>query len=143
MGINREERIRTVEDGDYVRRQRVKEYRPTTRTVLVSRITQFAWLVTAIIVGLIAFRFVLMLLGANPATAFVDLIYSLTNGLVRPFNGIVQTPDLEGGSVFDAASIFAMMAYLFGAWALISLFHIVFAETTSTRHSTTIERHID
>lgn len=103
--------MRVVEGRDYARKERVVESAPTTQNVLVSRITQLVWLFVAVIVGLLAFRLVLALIGANPASGFVNFIYTITNPLVWPFVGIVGTPNFGGGSVLDVASIFAMVVY--------------------------------
>ena len=141
MASERKKHTRVIKDRDSVRRERVTEYAPTTRSVLVSRITQLLWLATAIIVGLITLRFVLLLLGANPTNEFVEVILSITDVFVSPFNGIISTPALEGGSVFDTASLFAAVIYVFGAWAIITLFQIIFAATNSSRRVSTVEQH--
>ena len=140
MSLEHKEQVREVRGRGFAQRQRVVEVTPNTRTILVSRITKLLWFITAVLVSLIAFRFILMLLAANPQNAFVDLIYSITDIFVTPFAGIVGSPALDTGSVVDTASIFAAIVYLLGAWALIALFRILFAGSRSTRHVTTIER---
>jgi len=140
MSIEHQERVQVIRDGDYARRQKVVEVAPDTRTVLVSRITKLLWLITAIIVGLITFRFGLKLIGANPANGFVAFMYSLTDFFVVPFNTILGTPAFSNGSILDSASLFAIVVYLLVAWALVTLFRILFAGTGSTRHVSTYER---
>ncbi|MEQ8675421.1 MAG: YggT family protein [Aggregatilineales bacterium] len=140
MSLEHKEQVREVRGRGYAQRQRVVEVTPNTRTILVSRITMLLWLLTAVLVGLIVFRFALMLMAANPQNGFVDLIYSITDVFVSPFAGIVGSPALDTGSVVDTASIFAAVVYLLGAWAVVSLFRILFAGSRSTRHVTTIER---
>lgn len=138
--MERKERVQVVQDGDYARRQRVVEYVPEARQVIVSRVSKLLWLITAVITGIITFRFVLKLLAANPQNGFVDLIYSITDVLVAPFATIINTPAFDGGSIFDVASIFAIVVYVLLAWVLVSLFRILFAGTKGTRRTTTIER---
>lgn len=140
MSLERKEEVREVRGRGFAQRQRVVEVAPNTRTVLVSRVSMLLWFITAVLIGLIVFRFALMLLAANPANGFVDFIYSITDIFVAPFAGIVGSPATDSGSVVDTASIFAVIVYLLAAGALVSLFRILFAGTRSTRRVTTIER---
>lgn len=140
MTTEHREEVDIVQDEGYERRQRVVEQRPSTQRVIVSRVSQFIWLVVAIIVGLIAFRFVLLLLGANPASGFADFIYSVTNVLIAPFAGLLSTPSLTDGSVIDVVSIVAMIVYLLIGWLIVRLVHILFADSRGVRRETTIRR---
>jgi len=76
---------------------------------------------------LLAFRFTLKLLGANPSSGFVDLIYSVTNVLVAPFTGIFSTPTAEGdivSSVFETSTLVAIVVYALIAWGLVKLVNL-------------------
>lgn len=116
------------------------EYTPSTRDVIVTRLTQFLILAVAVIIGVISFRFIFMLIGANSTNGFVDGLYSFTDALVSPFTGIVSTPDVTTGGVVDSASLFAIVVYFFAAWILIALLNVVFGTAKSHRRTTTIER---
>ncbi len=140
MSMERKERVQVIENDNYSRRQRVIEYAPETRQVVLSRISRLLWFIAGVIVALIAFRFILMLIAANPANGFVSFIYSVTNVLVAPFVGIVGTPAFETGSVVDMASLFAIVVYLLVTWAIVSLLRILFAGTRRQRQVTTVER---
>lgn len=140
MTVERQERVQVVRDGDYARRQKVVETAPDTRAVLVSRITKLLWFIVAVIVGLITFRFGLKLIGANPANGFVAAMYSITDFFVAPFNTILGTPVIASGSILDSASLFAIVVYLLAAWALVTLFRILFAGTGGSRRVSTYER---
>lgn len=88
------------------------------------RVSQLVWLVFGVGIALIAIRFVLLLLGANPDAGFTDFIYTVTNPLVRPFEGIFGAPDLETG-VFDPASLVAIAVYSLLAWIAAKLVDIL------------------
>ena len=51
---------------------------PTSRNLGVYRFQQAIYLLFSVIEGLIAIRFCLLLLGANPASGFVSAIYTIT-----------------------------------------------------------------
>ncbi len=56
---------------------------------LVARVIRF---ITAVIISLLALRFVLLLLGASQASGFVEFIVDITSPLVTPFEGIFGNP---------------------------------------------------
>ena len=67
-----------------------------------------------LVVGL---RFVFLLVGANPASAFVSWIYQWSGPLVAPFNGIFGNHAVTAGpgvvthSVLDWSSLVALIIY--------------------------------
>ena len=79
--------------------------------------TQLIWLLFGILEALIALRIGLMLIGANPASPIVALIYGFTNLFLFPFTGLIGSPT-AGGMVLELSSIFAMMIYALIAWAV-------------------------
>lgn len=140
MATEHKEEVRVIRDEGFERRQRVVEHTPSTRRELVSRISQFVWLIVAGIIVLLAFRFVLMLLAANPANGFANIIYNVTNVLVAPFATLLPTPAFEGGSIVDVASIVAMVVYMLVAWMFVQLFRILFDDTSGFRRVKTVRR---
>lgn len=73
---------------------------------------------------LLAFRLILKLLGANPASGFVTFIYSLTQIFLAPFTAIFRpaiAQGLETKAVLEPATIIAMIVYALIAWGLIKL----------------------
>lgn len=140
MATEQRDEVKVIEGRDYALKERVVETAPTTQRVVVARITQLIWLLVAVVIGLLAFRLILALIGANPTTGFVNFIYTITNPLVWPFVGIVGTPNFGGGSVLDVASLFAMVVYPLIAWVLVTLFHIIFRDSSGIRRVKTVER---
>ena len=79
--------------------------------------TQLIWLLLGILEALIALRIGLMLIGANPNSPIVALIYGLTYLFLFPFTGLVNSPTF-GSMVFELSSMFAMLIYALIAWAV-------------------------
>ncbi|OGZ66165.1 MAG: hypothetical protein A3C50_01595 [Candidatus Staskawiczbacteria bacterium RIFCSPHIGHO2_02_FULL_43_16] len=100
---------------------------PTTKPLYKG--TQIVWYALGILEFLLAFRFVLKLLGANPVAGFVSFVYAMTQLFVAPFIGIFPRVQAQG-MVFDWAALLAMLVYLFVAWAIVKLFLI--SKTVST-----------
>lgn len=88
-----------------------------TRVTTITRVQQIIYLVFSIIEALLAIRFILMLLGANPQAGFAALIYGLTAPFLLPFAGLFGQP-AAGGSVIETNTIVALVVYPLLAWAL-------------------------
>lgn len=79
-------------------------------------ITSIIYLIGGIIETLVGLRFVLRLVGADPANALVSWIYSSSTPFVAPFSGILgQDATVVSGvgavttSVFDWAALIALV----------------------------------
>ncbi|HEY4489923.1 MAG TPA: YggT family protein [Candidatus Paceibacterota bacterium] len=83
--------------------------------------TQIVWYILSIVEALLAFRFVLKLLGANPLAGFTKFIYGVTYPFAEPFLAVFRRTQVEG-SVFEWSTILAMIVYWLLAVAIIRLF---------------------
>jgi hypothetical protein len=101
-----------------------------SRRLAAYRITQLVYWVFGLIEGLIAIRFVLRALGANPSAGFAQFIYGITGPLVAPFYGLFGNPATQG-SVLELNSIVALIVYALLAWLLAKLVWILAGETRS------------
>ena len=93
-----------------------------------SRLVQLVSLAFGVVIALIAIRFVLLALGANPDAGFTSFIYGVTGPLVAPFEGIFGAPSTDVG-VFDPASLIAIIVYSLVAWIVAKLLWIALGET--------------
>ena len=99
------------------------------RTKPLYRGTQVAWYVLGFLEALLAFRFLLKLLGANPGAGFTDFIYSVTYPLVAPFLNVFGTVRVEG-SVWEWATLLSMLVYWLIASGIVKL--LVMSKPVST-----------
>jgi uncharacterized protein YggT (Ycf19 family) len=90
----------------------------------VVQFSRLMWYVLGLVEGLLAIRFVLALLAANPNNAFAAAMYAITGPLVAPFRTLFATPAF-GGSVFELYTLIAMVVYLLLWWAIVRLVEIV------------------
>jgi uncharacterized RDD family membrane protein YckC len=107
------------------------------------KITQLIWLLLGILEALIALRIGLKLIGANPGSPIVALIYGFTYLFLFPFAGMTATPS-AGGMVLELSSFFAMGIYALIAWAVERVVWLIFyrprgavvavTETTTSEH---------
>ncbi|MDO8686369.1 MAG: YggT family protein [Clostridiales bacterium] len=88
---------------------------------------KIVYYISAILETLLAFRLVLKLLGANPQSIFVSIIYSVTKVFLFPFVGIFRsavTEGIETQSVLEPSTIIAMIVYALVAWGIVRLIEI-------------------
>ena len=117
------ERVETISTDPYDRRR---------DTAL--RLQQGIYLIFGIIEGLIAIRFVLRLLGANPAAGFASFIYGITAPFLAPFVGMFGTPNFDG-SVLELHSIVAIVVYALLAWVLAKIVKLTMGDTRTALHT--------
>jgi hypothetical protein len=80
---------------------------------------------------LLVFRFVLKLAGASIASTFVAFIYGLTGIFILPFEGIFHrglAQGIETTSVFEPATLMAIIVYAVVAWGIVRLTRILSGE---------------
>lgn len=80
---------------------------------------------------LLAFRFVLKLTGASSRSAFVGLMYGVTNIFILPFEGIFRkgfTQGIETTSVFEPSTLVAFIVYAVLVWGSVKLIRIFSGE---------------
>lgn len=92
---------------------------PSTKPLY--RGTQIVWYVLGLIEALLAFRFILKLLAANPGAVFSSLIYNISYPFATPFLNVFHVTMIEG-SVFEWTTLLAMLVYWLIAFAIIKLF---------------------
>jgi hypothetical protein len=85
--------------------------------IFTFKATQLIWLLFGILVALIALRIGLKLIGANPESPIVALIYGFTYLFLFPFEGMIASPT-AGSMVLELSSMFAMLIYGLIAWAV-------------------------
>ena len=81
------------------------------------KLTQLVWLLFGILEALIVLRIGLKLIGANPESPIVALIYGVTFLFLFPFEGLVTSPT-AGSMVLELSSMFAMLIYGLIAWVV-------------------------
>jgi YGGT family len=91
--------------------------------------TQIVWYIVGLLEALLAFRFVLKLLAANPSAGFSSFIYKVSYPFAAPFLNVFNVTRVEG-SVFEWTTLLAMFVYWLIAWGIVKLFFM--SKTVST-----------
>lgn len=92
------------------------ETKRSVESILVDTI----WLIVGTVMILLALRFLLLLLGANPAAPFTQFIYALTGPLMVPFEPVFGRARY-GAALFDWSTLLAMVVYALVGWIITSL----------------------
>jgi len=91
--------------------------------------TQAVWYVFGFLEILLAFRFVLKLLGANPDAGFSNFVYGITYVFTQPFVSVFSITYVEG-SIIEWTTLLTMFVFWVIAIGIIKLF--VMSKTVST-----------
>ena len=75
----------------------------------------------------LGFRF----LGANPQAPIVDFLYTLTDVISSPFQGIFSDIQTKGGGVFDLVTVATMIGYPVLVYLLVELVHLITKKDSS------------
>jgi uncharacterized membrane protein len=105
----REETLITRQPGYTATEQVVRDVAAERRMGLF-QVNRIMWSLLAFLEILLAFRFVLRLIAANPNSGFSVFMYGITGVFVGPFNGLVTTPT-SGGIVLEVTTLIAMAVY--------------------------------
>jgi len=116
--IDQQERVTKVSDDTGTQEVREVSKTHVGGTTLVARIV---WYIAGVILTLLAFRFVLILLGANRNSGFADFIYTASNPLVAPFYGLFNYDLDYGVSRFEIYTLIAMAVYTVIAFGIVRL----------------------
>ena len=100
---------------------------PSTKPLY--RGTQIVWYILGILEALLAFRFVLKLLGANPDAGFSHFIYSVTYLFAAPFLSVFNLTQVAGSSI-EWTTLLAMLVYGLVAYGIVRL--LLISKTVST-----------
>jgi hypothetical protein len=130
---------------------RVSEVRTSQREpereqrIFTFKASQLIWLLFGTLEALLALRIGLKLIGANPDSPIVAMIYGFTSLFLIPFVGLIESPTI-GGMVLEISSIFAIVVYALVAVAFERLVWLIFyrprslavnvTETTTSEHHT-------
>ena len=111
------------------------------RQIFTFKATQVVWLLLSILEALLALRFVLKLIGANPASPFAAALYGFTNLFLFPFAGLTGTP-AAGGMVLEFSTLIAMLVYGLIAWAIERIIFVIFYRPRGpVTQTTTTDQH--
>jgi hypothetical protein len=114
--------------------------------IFTFKATQLIWLLFGALEVLIVLRIALMLIGANPNSPIVAMIYGLTYLVLFPFTGLISSPTV-GNMVLEISSMFAILVYGLIAFGVERTVWLIFyrprgpvvgtTQTTTSEHHTT------
>ncbi len=127
MDTQTKEEVTTVEKTTAQVVPEIKEEAPQKvfdKKKKIFRMYQVIWYILGVVEVLLAFRFMLKLLGANPQSGFAGLIYGISNPFALPFAGILGiSGDL--GMILEWSTLIAMAVYAILAYGIVALFQLV------------------
>ena len=118
-----------VEPPDHPRSSYVAvEHRVTDHGLVSRKAQQTVWFFFGVLETLLALRFLLFALAANPASPFFTFVIAITDPFVAPFANLVATPRY-GNAVLELGTAFAMVIYLLLAIGVVKLVDLIFSRS--------------
>ena len=119
----REETVVTQQPG-YAATEKVTRDAAAERQLGLFQFTRIIWTILGILEVLLALRFGLKLIGANPESGFAVFMYGLTGVFTAPFTGLVATW-VSGEIVLEVTTLIAMAVYALFFWGVVRLIPII------------------
>ncbi len=111
------------------------------RSIFTFKATQLIWLFLGILEALLALRFGLKLIGANPDSPIAVFIYGFTGLFLFPFAGLTGAPS-AAGMVLEFPTLIAMVVYALIGWALERIIWLIFYRPRGpVTQTTTTDQH--
>lgn len=131
----REETVITNHPG-YTATEQIVYDVAAERRINIFQIKRILWSGLVFLEVLLASRFLLRLISANPDSGFGMLMYGITGVFVAPFNGLIATPT-PGGSPIEITTLIAMFVYLMIFWGSAYFIRIFLNRPTARSFSRT------
>ena len=129
----REETVVTQQPG-FAATEQVTHDVAAERRQSVALITQIIWGVFGLLETMLALRFLLKLIGANPDSGFAAFMYGITGPFIAPFDLLIGTPT-SGAMSLEITTLIAMGIYALVFWGITYIVRLV-ANRPSARTST-------
>lgn len=121
--VERTEQVKEVSpDGRMARTTEIVDRPDADRAANQTVAARVVWYIAGVLLTLLAFRFVLALLGANQANGFANFIYSVSHPFVAPFFSLFGYNLSYGVSHVETYTLVAMAVYALVAYGIAKLF---------------------
>jgi hypothetical protein len=115
------EEVTEVREPTIGSNKRQVNHETTTSLSGVTLLARIIWYIVGVLEVLLAFRFVLALLGANSSNGFANFIYNVSHPFVAPFFSLFGYKLHYGVSHFEVDTLVAMLVYVIIAWGIVKL----------------------
>jgi len=126
----REETVVTQQPG-YAATEQVTRDVAAERRLGLFQVTRIVWTILGVLEILLALRFVLKLIAANPNSGFAVFMYGITEVFTAPFTGLVATWS-SGETILEVTTFIAMAVYALFFWVVVRVIRIA-ADRPSAR----------
>jgi hypothetical protein len=105
-------------EAEEVESAEIRQEEARTVRYAIGKLNDFLKWFVAVIEVMLAIRFILHLIGADPSNLFAGFLYSFTEIILVPFKGIVPSPSIHLYQSFEWSTLIAMAIYALVFWAI-------------------------
>jgi hypothetical protein len=134
LPVDRSEETVVTQQPGYAATEQVTRDAAAERRMQMFQVNRIIWTILGLLEISLGIRFVLNLIGANPASGFTQFIYGVTGPFMAPFVNLVSTPK-SGATVLEVTALIAMAIYALLFWIIARVIRIA-ADRPSARSVT-------
>ena len=128
--MDRREETTVTRHPGYAATEQVVQDVAAERRMGLFQVNRIIWSILIFLEILLAFRFLLRLIAANPDSGFGMFMYGITGLFVAPFNGLIATPT-SGGSSLEVTTLIAMGVYALIFWGIVHIIRMIVDRPTA------------
>lgn len=122
--VDRREEVVVTQQPGYATTERVTRDVAAENRIRLFQVNRIIWSVLGLVEVMLALRFILKLMAANPDSGFGTFVYGITGLLVVPFTGLVPSW-ASGATVLEVSTLVAMLVYAMFFWGVVYVIRIV------------------
>lgn len=124
LGVNQREETMITQHPGFVATEKVVRDVTAERQIGLHQVNRILIRLLVFLVIVMAMRFGLKAIGANPASGFAILVYGLSGLFVSPFIGLVANPTFGGASI-EYTTLIAIGVYALIFWGEMYLIRLL------------------
>ena len=124
ISVDRREETLVTQHPGYVATEQIVQDVAAERRMELFQLNRVMWSILVFLEILLACRFLLRLIAANPDSGFAVLMYGITGIFVAPFYGLISTPTY-GGAALEVTTLIAMIVYAMIFWGIAYVIRMV------------------
>lgn len=124
LSVDRQEETVVTQQPGYAATEQITTDSAAERRIRLYQAKRIFLTALGMLEILLGIRFVLHLIGANPASGFSQFISGLSGLFVGPFTGLVGTPT-SGATTLEVTTLIAMAVYALLFWIVLRIVPIV------------------
>jgi uncharacterized membrane protein len=130
LAVDRRDETVVTQQPGYAATEQVTHDVAAERRMNLFQLTRIIWTILGVLEIMLALRFVLKLIGANPNSGFAQFMYGITGLFMAPFTGLISSWS-NGETILEVTVLIAMLVYALFFWVVVRVIPIALDRPSS------------